>query len=111
MPAGENGGQDLLDDVVLANDHFLQLFLQQAAMLAEFLEDVAEAARFGRRRRRRHGAGSGCCHRYSFLNGAGEHGAAREQATPGSKLVARCSYSSIVAYFEACNRSLAGSES
>ena len=45
MPAGEDGGEDLLDDLVLADDHLLQLLLHQLAMLGELLQDVAEIAR------------------------------------------------------------------
>ena len=46
VAAGENGGEDLLDHVVLADDHLLQFFLHQPAMLAEFLKNVAEVSRF-----------------------------------------------------------------
>ena len=47
MPAGEDGGEDLLDHVVLADDDLLQFLLHQPAVLAELLQDVAETARFG----------------------------------------------------------------
>jgi hypothetical protein len=47
MSAGEDGGKDLLDDVILTDDHALQLFLHQATMLGKFLQEIAETARFG----------------------------------------------------------------
>ena len=46
MPAREDGGEDLLDDLVLADDHLLQFFLHQLPMLAELLQHIAQAARF-----------------------------------------------------------------
>ena len=48
MAAGEDGGEDLLDHVVLADDDLLQFFLHQLPMLAELLENVAETAGFCR---------------------------------------------------------------
>ena len=51
VPAGENGGEDLLDHVVLADDDLLQFLLHQPAVLAEFLENVAQTARLGGRQR------------------------------------------------------------
>ena len=50
MAAGEDGREDLLDDFVLADDHLLQFFLHQPAVLAEFLENVAQTAGFCRGR-------------------------------------------------------------
>jgi hypothetical protein len=49
MSAGENGGENLLDHVGLADNDFLQLFLHQFAMLAEFLQYVAETTWLGGR--------------------------------------------------------------
>ncbi len=45
MPAGEDGGEDLLDDLVLADDDLLQFLLHQLPMLAELLQDVAKISR------------------------------------------------------------------
>ncbi len=42
MPAGEDGGEHLLDDLVLPNDDLLQLLLHQLPMLGELLQDIAE---------------------------------------------------------------------
>ena len=67
VAAGENGGEDLLDHLVLADDHLLQFFLHQLAMLAEFLENVAQTAGLGRRRGRGGGAWCGSCQRKSFI--------------------------------------------
>ena len=47
VAAGEDGREDLLDDVVLADDDLLQLLLHQLPMLAELLQDVAETAGLG----------------------------------------------------------------
>ena len=47
MAAGENGGEHLLDDVVLPDDDLLQFLLHQPPMLAELLQNVSQAARFG----------------------------------------------------------------
>ena len=47
VAAGEDGGEDLLDHVRLADDDLLQFFLHQPAMLAELLQHVAEVSRFG----------------------------------------------------------------
>ena len=46
MAAGEHGGEHLLDHVRLADDHLLQFFLHQPAMLAELLQHVAQISRF-----------------------------------------------------------------
>ena len=46
MPAGEDGGEELLDDFVLADDDLLQFLLHELPMLAELLQDVAETALF-----------------------------------------------------------------
>ncbi len=67
VAAGEDGGEDLLDDVVLADDDLLQFFLHQPPMLAELLQNVAETAGFCGWRRQRRGARCGCCHRCSFM--------------------------------------------
>lgn len=45
MSAGEDGGEDLFDHLVLPDDHFLQLALHDQPMLPKFLEYVAEIAR------------------------------------------------------------------
>lgn len=45
MTTGEDGGKDLLDDLVLSDDHFLQLALHDEPVLTEFFEDVAQVAR------------------------------------------------------------------
>jgi hypothetical protein len=37
----EDGGKDLLDHFVLANDHLLQLLLHDQSMLSEFFEYIA----------------------------------------------------------------------
>ena len=50
MAAGEDGGEDLLDDVVLADDDLLQFLLHQLPMLAELLQDVSETAGLGGQR-------------------------------------------------------------
>ena len=47
MPAGEDGGEELLDHFVLPDDHLLQLLLHELAMLGEFLQDVAQGLGFG----------------------------------------------------------------
>ena len=44
MAAGEDGGEQLLDDFVLADDDLLQFLLHQTPMLAEFLQDLAQVA-------------------------------------------------------------------
>ena len=44
MPAGEDRGKQLLDDVVLADDHALQFLLHQHPMLTELLQNVPKAA-------------------------------------------------------------------
>ena len=46
VAAGEDGGEDLLDHLVLADDDLLQFLLHQPPVLAELLQDVAEAAGF-----------------------------------------------------------------
>ena len=51
VPAGENGGEDLFDHVVLSDDDLLEFLLHQPAMLAEFLENVAQTARLSGRQR------------------------------------------------------------
>ena len=51
MPSGEDGGEKLLDHLVLADDDLLQFLLHQAAVLAELLEDVSETSGFGGRHR------------------------------------------------------------
>jgi hypothetical protein len=43
MPAREEADEDLFDHLALADDHLLQLFLHELPMLAELLENVAEA--------------------------------------------------------------------
>ena len=53
MAAGEDRGEELLDDVVLSDDHLLQFLLHQLPVLAELDEDVVEGFRA---RGRRHGA-------------------------------------------------------
>ena len=50
VAAGEDGGEDLLDHVALADDDLLQFFLHQPPVLAELLQDVAETARLGGQR-------------------------------------------------------------
>jgi hypothetical protein len=52
VPAGENRGKDLLDDVGLPDDDLLELFLHQLSMLAELLKDISEASRLGGRQRK-----------------------------------------------------------
>ena len=47
VAAGEDGGEDLLDHLGLADDDLLQFLLHQPPMLAELLQDVAETAGFG----------------------------------------------------------------
>jgi hypothetical protein len=42
VAAGEDRGEELLDDVVLADDHLLQLLLHQLPVLRELLEDLVE---------------------------------------------------------------------
>ena len=54
MPAREDGGEDLLDDFVLADDDLLQFLLHHAAVLAELLQNIAQAPLFDG------GDGSGC---------------------------------------------------
>ena len=44
MAACKDRGEQLLDDVVLSDDHPLQLLLHQHTVLTEFLQDVAKAA-------------------------------------------------------------------
>jgi hypothetical protein len=44
MPTCENCGKQLLDHVVLADDHPLQFLLHQHAMLTELLKDISETA-------------------------------------------------------------------
>ena len=46
VAAGEDGGEHLLDHLVLADDDLLQFFLHQPPVLAELLQDVAQASRF-----------------------------------------------------------------
>ena len=46
VSAGEDGGEDLLDHLVLADDDLLQFFLHQFAVLGELLQYVAKTARF-----------------------------------------------------------------
>ena len=46
VAAGEDGGEHLLDHVVLADDDLLQFFLHQPPVLAELLQHVAEVSRF-----------------------------------------------------------------
>ena len=50
MPAGENGGEQLLDHFALPNDDLLQFLLHQLPMLAEFLQEVSEATGLGGQR-------------------------------------------------------------
>ena len=47
MAAREDGREDLLDDVVLADDDLLQFFLHELPMLAELLQDVSETTGLG----------------------------------------------------------------
>jgi hypothetical protein len=47
MPTGKDGREDLLDDVVLADDDLLQFFLHELPVLAELLQDVSQATRLG----------------------------------------------------------------
>ena len=51
VASGKDGGEDLLDHFVLADDDLLQFLLHQPAVLAELLQNVSQAARLGR----------GCC--------------------------------------------------
>ncbi len=51
MAAGEDGGEDLLDHVALADDDLLQFLLHQLPMLAELLQDVSETTGLGGQRR------------------------------------------------------------
>jgi hypothetical protein len=44
MPAGENRGEDLFDDCILADDDLVQLVDHQLAVLFELLEEVVEIA-------------------------------------------------------------------
>jgi hypothetical protein len=37
MPAGKDGGKNLLDDLLLSNDYFLQFLQHQLTVLTEFL--------------------------------------------------------------------------
>jgi hypothetical protein len=52
MAACKDGGEDLLNDIALADDDLLQLFLHELPMLAELLQNVAEAAGLGGQTRR-----------------------------------------------------------
>jgi hypothetical protein len=45
VAAGENGGEDLFDHLVLADDDLLQFLLHHPAVLAEFLQNVAKVSR------------------------------------------------------------------
>ena len=47
VPTRKDGGKNLFDDFILTDDHLLQLFLHDASMLAEFLENVAQAFLLG----------------------------------------------------------------
>jgi len=47
VAAGEDGREDLLDHFILTDDHLLEFFLHQTAMLGELLQHVAKAAWFG----------------------------------------------------------------
>jgi hypothetical protein len=40
----KDGRENLLNDRILSNDHFLQLRLHQLAMLAKFLQDFSQIA-------------------------------------------------------------------
>ena len=59
VAAGEDGGEDLLDHLVLADDDLLQFLLHQPAVLAELLQDVAEVSGFGVDIGANRGSGSG----------------------------------------------------
>jgi hypothetical protein len=50
VAASEDGGEELFDDLVLANDDLLQLLLHEPPMLAELLQNVAETAGLGGQR-------------------------------------------------------------
>ncbi len=45
VAAGEDRREELLDHLVLPDDHLLQLLLHQLPVLGELLEDVAQATR------------------------------------------------------------------
>ena len=47
VAAGEDGGKQLLDHLVLADDDLLQLLLHHLPMLGEFLQDIAEGFGLG----------------------------------------------------------------
>ncbi len=51
-PRVKMAANNLLDHLVLADDDLLQLLLHHPAVLAEFLQHVAQAARFGGRQRK-----------------------------------------------------------
>ena len=44
MPPGEDGGEDLFDDLRLAHDDLLQFLLHEPPVLAELLQHVAQTA-------------------------------------------------------------------
>lgn len=50
MSTRKDGCKQLLDDLVLTHDHFLQFLLHQLTMLAEFLQDITQVALFSRHR-------------------------------------------------------------
>ena len=47
MSTGEDGGEKLFDDLILADDDLLQLLLHHQSMLAELLQDISQTACFG----------------------------------------------------------------
>ena len=66
MAAGENGGEHLLDHIVLPDDDFLQFLLHHAAVIAELLQNIAQAPLFD------WGDGSNCgIGRHQEIQGSG----------------------------------------
>jgi hypothetical protein len=47
VAARKDRGEDLFDDIALADDDLLQLFLHELAVLAEFLQDISETTGLG----------------------------------------------------------------
>jgi hypothetical protein len=47
VPSRKDGREQLLDHLILTNNHFLQLFLHQQAVLGKFLQDAIERLGLG----------------------------------------------------------------
>src|SRR5262245_31783463 len=84
MATGKNGGEHLLNHVVLADDDFLQLLLHYAALMTELLKDIPQTPRLGKGS----GGGNGGC-RGRFWRHVSAVTRKRKKGGPGKKSAKR----------------------